>query len=372
MLMFSSEETNIYYNVYCTVLYLILLFISKQKINRFCLIQKHKSNFFILPLLFVFALTYCVGTDFYAYMGVVKNYDFTPGAYNYGEKIYGYLIYILDKNYFLFRVVVWGSALLLFKKASKLLKINAQCSLAILSILFILIFSYARASLGMAVFIYGVARFLKSRNLFCKTFSFVIVCCSCFFHSSMLALIILFVVSIFVPLNKKVLVIYGLLAIVFALTINQFMDYLITGSFIGADEIINKKLVGYSEKESIGVNFFGIIQNILSYGTFYIPFIIITFKLYKKNLLKKISVNIIFLAKLMLLIMILTTSLLFLNISSSVFFYRFLYMSMLPMTLIISYLIEHNLFSRREKRWIFCYGAVANLYVLFHSIYVTI
>ena len=368
--MFSSEETNIYYNIYSLVLYLCILFESRKRVISPT--KRQNSILLLFSLLFIFVLTYCVDTDFFSYMKMVRDYDFTPGAHNHGEKIYGYLIYFLNKNYFLFRAIVWGVALFLYYKTSKLLKIDTKVSISILSILFILTFSYARASLGMAVFFYGVAKFLKSNNLISKWFSFIIIYSSCFFHSSMIALIGLFLVAVFMPLNKKMVIVYCSLTIVLALSINQFMDYILMDSVIGADASLNEKLTGYVEHEVVGPNFMGIFRNVLEYGAFYIPFIIITLKLYRRALIKRLPSNIIFIFKILLLLMMLTTSLFFLNISSSVFFYRYLFMSMLPMALLISFFISNNLFTHKERTWILGYGAIANIYALLYSVYVMI
>ena len=100
---------------------------------------------------FVLVVYVCVDNDWYHYQQIISDYDFSSRARNHGEKVYGVIARLVDRNYLLFRIIVWGGALLITTLTFKRFKINLNNAVYFIIAAFLLKFSYARATLAMHV-----------------------------------------------------------------------------------------------------------------------------------------------------------------------------------------------------------------------------
>ena len=101
-------------------------------------------------LMLLFCLFSFWGTDWYGYLNyftAVKSgwEDRVPM-----EDVYIWLMEVLP-SYLLFRFIVWGGALLLLLKSVSNFEINKKLFLFLFCSIFLIWFTYARASLGMAM-----------------------------------------------------------------------------------------------------------------------------------------------------------------------------------------------------------------------------
>jgi len=116
----------------------------------------------ILILIFcVFALW---SPDYYGYLESLKLIDFRfPNAeqQTHLEPLYVWIGHFVKGDYTLFRLCIWGVSYILFLKSLQNLGIYNRQAVALFIVYFLLIFSYARVSLGMASLFYGVSSILK-------------------------------------------------------------------------------------------------------------------------------------------------------------------------------------------------------------------
>ena len=146
--------------VFLYTLFVVLYY--RKNVTNFSF-QKNRGDF--LMILFAVVLIIIVAasdqSDWFAYQRIVKDYDFTPGAYHHMEPIYGFIIRIVNRNYLLFRIIVWGGAFLLVGLTFKRFEINQNVSIFLLVTAFLLTFNYARATLAMACYYYGLSFLIK-------------------------------------------------------------------------------------------------------------------------------------------------------------------------------------------------------------------
>lgn len=114
-------------------------------------------------------LLFCVfafwSQDYYSYLEFLKAIDFRfPDAeqQTHIEPLYVWIGYFVKGDYTLFRLCIWGVSYILFLKSLQNLGIYNRQVIALFIVYFLLIFSYARVSLGMASLFYGVSLLLKS------------------------------------------------------------------------------------------------------------------------------------------------------------------------------------------------------------------
>ena len=81
---------------------------------------------FLFSLILIIVVSANSSSDWYHYQQLVKEYDTTLNARNYGEPVYGYIIQFVDKNYLLFRLAVWGTAFLFTFFAFKRFDVNVN------------------------------------------------------------------------------------------------------------------------------------------------------------------------------------------------------------------------------------------------------
>ncbi len=278
------------------------------------------------------------------------------------DVIYPWLVKISFGSYTLFRFYIWGIAELLFYKAVKLLGLDRNLTIYVMIMNFMLLFSYARASLGMSFYFYGITCFAMSKSkgkgvlvmLLCFLFSY-------FSHRSMLILIAL-TPLFFVKLNTRRLILFG---IVFFAALIPLSRYILLSSasgdaLVGGDEFSEfnaaaQQYANYDESYLREDNWkFTLIKRLRNLsvivGVVLSAFIILR----KKN---KIFVDAYMNRLLMLSIGIVLVAITFLiqtsSYGSEIIGYRILYMAGIPVVLMLSYLYENGLCSWKTLHWAF-------------------
>lgn len=147
----------------------------------------------IRQLPWLLALFFCVfafwDTDYYSF-----RYFFYHPVSDFRDPLYYYLTYPAFGIYPIYRLIIWGCALYLFRKTCNRFGVNGNVSAYVFVAFFLLTFSFARASLGMALYFYGLSLLLKP-NLLHRVDSYlwgiVFILLSYFGHRSMLPLIVM-------------------------------------------------------------------------------------------------------------------------------------------------------------------------------------
>ncbi|MDD7449023.1 MAG: EpsG family protein [Prevotellaceae bacterium] len=335
--------------IFCSLYYLFVSLGYKTKYTRSRTLS-NRIDRTLVCLVFTYILFSFINGDYWHYREFVINYD---EYWKPSEELYEMIADGIGRNYILFRCVVWGGALILFLQIIKKYNLNYNTSLYYIFTIYILIFSYARATLAMAVFFEGFSFLFKTNNNRNIIVGILLMLLSYFFHHSMLALIGLSFFC-FLPLNK-----YLYISLFFLLPVIASMIGTIFQNFIGIGidglELVYRKMEGYREYEALDKSFLETIRSAWLYSLFYIPFIISTWII----LIKKTNELPIYIKKLYSMtyaIVLFATSILFLGFNNNIMYYRLLYMSMIPLTILICYFREKSYISLQLYKLLIYYS----------------
>lgn len=182
-------------------------------------------------LIFLFCLFPFFGGDYFHYMVSYEEAKFANGYYHI-EDVYVWIVQNICNSYLQFRVIVWGSALLLTVLAYKRLVENTDLPLFYLGVFYLPWFAYARVSLAMALIFFGLSLLAKPlehmKKLSC-IMGLGIMFSSLFFHRSAVIGIIAALGSLLLSNPKKrtvvqLVVFFPLILIVMKTLLGYFMN----------------------------------------------------------------------------------------------------------------------------------------------------
>ena len=358
-------EINSLAYFYCFFMFLITYTIGIRQIKFEPYgIQSNGGKLLFYLLLYVILMTAFANTDYFSYQQLTKMA--VGHSVPHLEDVYGYIIEFCNNNYFMFRTIVWGGAVVLISMTTKLAKVSTPHILFFLFLFFFPTFDYARASLAMAIYYLGIVLLLntgsRGHGLLSKVLGMILVFTSYFFHKSMVAMIVL-VPLLLLPLNKKTL-----LLLLFSTPIILYFVKGVLFSFIGLDfsndELgeLNQTFSQYTEREDLGfANWKGILSSIFAYALFYVPFYYIV-KSFLKSKSPSSFNNQIF--KILIGVMLLCHSMFMLGPQSYSLYYRYLYMSMIPMSILLVSLFENGNLSLRSINKLISIGFICRLMLL--------
>lgn len=315
----------IIYNIISVPLILKLLYYKrfvKIKFNRI----------YIWLLFFIFCVEARYSGDWIHYKDIVQNRYSGYWEWSNLETVYEMLIYHLKGNYIAFRMIVWGCALFFLFRLFKRLQIHNQTTLFVFSICGLYMFAYPRVSLGLSLFFWGYSYLIKKydnensiKNLIK---AICIISFSCLFHKSILILIILLPFSFINYTRKKIhLLVFTFYFIV--TIIDRYLNLMIGDEIFAGIEYFNGD--EESSKMTIGSKINTLSHNIPIYWLFF------TY-MYKYSIRSKISTLSIQSKRLYSLcfcIFFLSLIFLFLQLNSTVLYYRTLYMILIPLICLI-------------------------------------
>lgn len=344
--MFDITITALTYSQFIGIhaLYFIIVFLFwKHYVTEFDNSYSPNPLFIIL---FVLYLTFAYdGGDFFHYAEIVqKNFDDDL------ERFYRHLGDFVSHNYFLFRICVWGGAFFLFFITCKRFLIDPYKASYFLFVVYILIFDYARATLAMAVYFYGLSFLcmpIRNNKFISYIIGFIIIASSVGFHRSMY-LVIVMTSMIVIPINKKTIIFILLLFAMSGPFLNRIFFMLVHYGVMGFNDL-NEKIAEYSSQGFYdGYSQLEWIRRAMEYSTFFIPFGIVTYKLIIQN--NSTDEDMCFIAikrlyKVTLGLLMLAISTLLVDLETFTLFYRFLYMSMIPICILFCYAREQNVIS---------------------------
>ena len=371
-------------NLYCFMLYCFLLIVSiRGNITNLYVNEKDRFRTTLLYCgILLFALTPFVGDDFFHYHELMSEYrgqvfgDQERGL----EAFYQYLIYYIDGDYFLFRLVVWGASLFVVVRAARRYGANIYHTLFVILAGFIVTFSYARATLAMAVFSLGVVmicvineqKFIK--KILTTIIGLITVLCSIYFHRSMFPMVVIAVLWQLLPrkrqLSKYSLWLFPIFVAISAIVLKTaFEELLVVANTMEDESGMLDRAEYYTEQDGVKHNLNGYIRLILHYLTFYFPFIVIANAFRSDRVQQLADRKIIWMYQIMYWIMVFATSFLFLDIETDVLFDRYLYMSFIPMSLLVVSMKDNGALTKGQYLCIVICFVVSNLFQLFAAVY---
>ena len=374
MTIFTSSQNTLGLALFCLVYFVALVFFNWNKCVNFDRLQIKESDNdyrFFFFFLILFSVCCSVSGDFFHYKIMVEDYDFSVGASNHGEEVYGIIIKFVEKNYLLFRTIVWGGALLVMRRVIKNYNIDIYNTLFFFCCLYFLTFANARASLAMSIYFWGISIILNKNGKTSKLIGMLLIVCSYFFHNSMIVAIGMSLIC-FMPFNRKIISSLFILLPVILLIFSRFVLFIVNDSTLFSDEELLSKYEFYSGRETAKANWRGILYEWLGYACFIIPFVIITYKLFFSNIQIIISNAILNLYKISFGLIFIAFLFLSLDIQGKVFFYRILFMTFIPISIMIGYLIEENIISYITYKRLVLFGTMCQLYKYLYSVYLVL
>ncbi len=357
--------------IICFILTQLLLVVTYYNIK-----SKSRS---IWPwfMMLVVCLTYYFDTDYFSY-----KYDFENGLLIVGSKepLYIYLAELSGWNYVIWRIIVWGLALMLYYCTSKRLKLNTNITIYVLVFFFVGLFAYGRVNLAMATYFFGFSFFAKPMENK-KILSYIIACCiiplSFFAHRSFLPVVLLTPVMLFQMTKRRFIFIICLIPIV-VVAINYVFS-----SFLSSEIQMDESFQSFqaSAERTAGMDS-GTGRNwkaMLVYQTrlisFYVPFVYLSWKFFFSRQKYIVGDYILKYFTSIMIIVVLAISILYgLNVGNSeVTGMRYLFMSGIPICLLLSYLYQKNYLSFKELNKLLLLGFVsfeANfiMYLIIHTV----
>lgn len=349
-------------------LYLVVFMIFIKALNQSCYIDKEygKIRAFLFVVFYtVFAVFYCVNSDYFSYRFWVENYE-SISSYFAKEVIYMIIARIVAGNYELFRLVVWGGAILITCGTIRLQKVNMYITLLFWFIMYSNFFCYARASLGIAVFTFGVSMISKhiQANRFLILLGFGLCILSISFHRSLIIGLIT-LPAMFFRFNKFRLVFFALfLTGLSSILIESFID--IQG--FATNDSYSDTIQGYTEAIDEGKfqanSFSNIIKMIWKYSLFYHPFILATKYIFKSECSQSVSDETLAMYKVSAGIILVASALGVIYGLGNVFFYRILFMTAMLLSVVIGRLYQDGILTYINVKHL-SYNALAYYIVYF-------
>ena len=265
--------------------------------------------------------------------------------YNGMEIQYNYLAYIVGGNYTLWRLVLFsiqfiGMSWLLYKS-----KLNTYPVYLSITVVCLLLYTYQRSYWGVIFYFLGMILLIRKKNPL-----FLIVIALCYVSHTQNIILLAFLPFCFIDIKKwQLLILILFIGTIAALLKDTFISYLDSGGIEDA-EYLNNKVQNYSEG---GTNFFG--SSIGEKAVFilrYVPVALIVLKLLGiilKNRNKYLSFEKPYRGIINVTIGLTITSIVVLvsNIGVGIFFYRILAMTLFPIAILLSFMVQEREITRK-------------------------
>lgn len=328
-----------------------------------------------IALCFVFCLFSFWGADWFGYLAYFKwakngSIEHVPM-----ESFYLWLVDKVCTDYLQFRMIVWGLALILFIFTLRRLRLNLGLALFFFCSIYLIYFSYARASLAMSLLFAGYSLLWehnRKAGLKNRLIGLLLIGLSFFCHKSSALGIAAVVGAIIVKKwgrNGVILVLLAFPLLVFAM---QFFLQDMFGSIVSDEDstLGQYAQVGadYMDKKSgfSGLGTF-IQKNVLEQCTYYI----LALCCYKEIKSPSVEYGVPIKSMMVLLFVLVITALIFafdLGVNTKTIFGRYLRYAQIPACIVLTYMYSNGI-QPRLIRWAYTMGIIGCFYSLIYIIY---
>lgn len=272
------------------------------------------------------------------------------------ESVYHWIAANLaSSNYFLWRLIVWGSASTLVWLTFTYLNINRNLAIALFLSIWMIWFSYARVSLSMSLAFWGFALIHTRVNRFSPYFilGFVAIISSFYFHkSASFAIACCLIVTFFPFLNRRMWI---FILILFPLLV-YYAQQNLSGILLGNIKAESKELASYVARGQEYLSLKNVFQGIgyllgqLLERIPYYMLAITSFRIIVSDNYEEYSKDIIAFMKLLVLIIISASIFLFdLSMNTQLVYERFMRFSFIPACVVLTYCLDNEIFPKWHK-----------------------
>lgn len=338
-------------------------YLTKKRINT------------IVILILIFCLFSFWGQDWFGYL---RYFEMIKS----GEDIlsleypYKWIIEYISPNYLIFRFIIWGSALFLFYETLKKLKLNIPVAFYFFTSIYLIWFSYARATLAMSMIFYGLAVLHSyERRVFwtiIKGWGFILL--SFFFHkSSFFCIIVVAVVELVLMLRlnrKEVLYIIFAFVPIFIYILSYFLKSSVLFLMNDETSVFNNYMNSGSsyllseENKRIGIGaFISVFLERLPY--FLIAYFCVNSIVKKVKLSKQLEP---FIWVLILLVLEASLFAFDLGMNTNVLYGRLMRYTQIPACIVLTYFYSNNIYVKYICK-IYKIAILGTLYCLLYIFY---
>ena len=293
----------------------------------------------IVPLLWCSILIFCLfdkcGGDYFHYQEQVHDLYIYTGLGTGLEKVYVWLVGQIGYSYFLFRLAVWGSALLCYRLLMRYLDYSGLDAVWVFLLVLLVNFSYARVSLGLVIFFNGYVRLCEPKKKMDRFWGLCFLVASCFFHKTIVILLLLSCFSC-IKLNKYLIACLLILFPVLVFIMNRYVGDLVL--MLEAGSASAHYLNQDAESQGLAAR----LQDFLRFA----PIVVFLFLLAKEYFNAETNEQLPkFIKRLFVLVLVIlyaSSVLSFLNVGSSAISYRIRNMCLLPVTILLIYHIKNR------------------------------
>lgn len=344
------EESRLLQILFCDFLYLFA-FLALYKTVHGVRVGNRAIRIGVIILLLICLFSF-VGNDYWHYLEWYSDNHGSDYSTRFWEPVYVFLAKY-SPTYFIFRVIVWGGAAFLALLTLRLSKVDFALALFFFLIRNFIYFSYARASLSMAMMFCGLALFAKfwEKGYLWSFVGALLIVVSLNFHKSSIFGVSIILISILLLRQNRFTIIVSF--ILFPVLIYLFSS--VVESFLSMD--LSDYELGWDKAQYYGN--FGVISRTNSLSQTVIdtlwrfPFYIalaIYFLLVIHRKFERLPVVIKLFANSTALITI--VAFLFLvvpNLLNFTLYYRFINYAMIPSIIFITYCFKHNLYTKLTR-----------------------
>lgn len=330
------------------------------KNTRYVNISKREKS--LLNNLFFLLLIMCVicndNGDYYTYRNwFIHTYGETAETDEWIEPIYYWIRAVIPSSFLIFKAVIWGTGIFVFREICKKIGINQLLSYILFGIFYISAYSYARASLGIMITCYAFVSFINKDSLTKFHYIKIVLLCilAMFLHKSTISLILILAVSLFSRFNKKTLIVLAILFVPLSAILNSSLD--LFGEIVGLTEMQSERYFS-TESDVIERG-----SEIKLYYPILILLLISLFKLYKHQSLLPPHIERIAAATILILYVATLLSTLTVTFAETIAL-RFYLMAFVPGLICCTYAIQEFRVNKKIIIFLIIYNVLFKLYAM--------
>lgn len=328
-----------------------------------------RTNFAILCLS-LYCIFAFVDTDWFHYQELFVNLNSYKNFHTHIEDLYIFLMKDVCSNYLIFRILVWGSALVIFHFTFKLLDIKTTYAYFLLGTCFPVTFAYARVSLAIAMQLLGmviVSKCKEKHQILPFFLGATLILASFFFHKSAIVGIAAIIFCFFIGETNRNSWFYILLGSAICIIVLKLTIPSITAAkTIGNSEFAQNSHSYFAREQKTIIKGLGAIVSIVLEKSAFFLSAVLSYKLISNF---KITYGIELLAKYTLYTVLLASFFYFdYGAHTHILFNRVLRFSIIPTVIILAYTNEHNLYPKLTTI-IFCSASMNTAYRLLYTFY---
>lgn len=336
--MFSNSQWVIIDAIIYTVMIIPFLFNIKYKKSLGLYLHVPETRG-IVPLIWILILIFCLfdkcGGDYFHYQEQVHDLYIYTGIGTGLEKVYVWLVEQIGYSYFLFRLAVWGSALICYRLLMRYLDYSGLDAVWIFLLVLLVNFSYARVSLGLAIFFNGYIRLINPKKKIDIFIGLIFLVASCFFHKTIVILLLLSCFS-WVKLNKYLVTFLFILFPILVFIMNRYVGDLVLMLEAGTAS------AHYLNQDAEAQGLASKLQDFLRFAPIAVFLFMFAKEYFNAEMREQLPKYIKRLFVFVLVILYASSVLSFLNVGSNAISYRIRNMCLLPVTILLIYHIKNR------------------------------